>query len=76
MAYVPQGRMIFSHMTVLENIQTGLPASAKGKVPDELCCSRCSMTCAPARAATSPAASSSSWPLRARWPQSPRAAAG
>lgn len=35
-AYVPQGRMIFSHMTVLENIQTGLPASAKGKVPDEL----------------------------------------
>ncbi|HZG21406.1 urea ABC transporter ATP-binding subunit UrtE [Herbaspirillum sp. BH-1] len=35
-AYVPQGRMIFSHMTVLENIQTGLPASARGKVPDEL----------------------------------------
>ncbi len=35
-AYVPQGRMIFSHMTVLENIQTGLPAAAKGKVPDDL----------------------------------------
>lgn len=35
-AYVPQGRMIFSHMTVLENIQTGLPASARGKVPDDL----------------------------------------
>jgi len=35
-AYVPQGRMIFPHMTVLENIQTGLPASAKGKVPDDL----------------------------------------
>lgn len=35
-AYVPQGRMIFSHMTVLENIQTGLPASARGIVPDEL----------------------------------------
>lgn len=35
-AYVPQGRMIFSHMTVLENIQTGLPASAKGKVPEDL----------------------------------------
>ncbi|KUM43030.1 urea ABC transporter ATP-binding subunit UrtE [Pseudomonas sp. EpS/L25] len=35
-AYVPQGRMIFSHMTVLENIQTGLPASAKGRVPDDL----------------------------------------
>ena len=35
-AYVPQGRMIFSHMTVLENIQTGLPSSAKGIVPEEL----------------------------------------
>ncbi|KAF1033229.1 MAG: High-affinity branched-chain amino acid transport ATP-binding protein LivF [Pseudomonas sp.] len=35
-AYVPQGRMIFPGMTVLENIQTGLPASAKGKVPEDL----------------------------------------
>jgi urea transport system ATP-binding protein len=35
-AYVPQGRMIFPSMTVLENIQTGLPAGAKGKVPEEL----------------------------------------
>jgi urea transport system ATP-binding protein len=35
-AYVPQGRMIFPSMTVLENIQTGLPAAAGGKVPDEL----------------------------------------
>lgn len=35
-AYVPQGRMIFPNMTVLENIQTGLPAEAHGKVPDEL----------------------------------------
>lgn len=35
-AYVPQGRMIFSHMTVLENIQTGLPPSARGIVPEEL----------------------------------------
>ncbi len=35
-AYVPQGRMIFPSMTVLENIQTGLPASAHGKVPEEL----------------------------------------
>jgi urea transport system ATP-binding protein len=34
-AYVPQGRMIFPSMTVLENIQTGLPASARGKVPEE-----------------------------------------
>ncbi len=36
LAYVPQGRMIFSHMTVLENIQTGLPSSVNGKVPEEL----------------------------------------
>lgn len=35
-AYVPQGRMIFPNMTVLENIQTGLPASAKGQVPEDL----------------------------------------
>ncbi|WP_019937083.1 urea ABC transporter ATP-binding subunit UrtE [Bordetella sp. FB-8] len=35
-AYVPQGRMIFSHMTVLENIQTGLAPGARGVVPDEL----------------------------------------
>lgn len=36
LAYVPQGRMIFSNMTVVENIQTGLPSSAEGAVPDEL----------------------------------------
>lgn len=36
LAYVPQGRMIFSNMTVLENIQTGLPSSAQGIVPEEL----------------------------------------
>ena len=35
-AYVPQGRMIFPSMTVLENIQTGLPAAAQGRVPEEL----------------------------------------
>ncbi|MGY2290407.1 urea ABC transporter ATP-binding subunit UrtE [Pseudomonas sp. SDO528_S397] len=35
-AYVPQGRMIFPGMSVLENIQTGLPASARGKVPEDL----------------------------------------
>ncbi|RXZ33786.1 urea ABC transporter ATP-binding subunit UrtE [Oxalobacteraceae bacterium CAVE-383] len=35
-AYVPQGRMIFPGMTVLENIQTGLPPEALGKVPEEL----------------------------------------
>jgi urea transport system ATP-binding protein len=35
-AYVPQGRMIFSTLTVLENIKAALPKSAHGKVPDEV----------------------------------------
>ena len=35
-AYVHQGRMIFPSMSVLENIQTGLPASARGQVPEDL----------------------------------------
>jgi urea transport system ATP-binding protein len=35
-AYVPQGRMIFSTLTVLENIKAGLPDSAHGKVPAEV----------------------------------------
>ncbi len=34
-AYVPQARMIFPSMSVLENIQTGLPASARGQVPED-----------------------------------------
>ncbi|HEY1944089.1 MAG TPA: urea ABC transporter ATP-binding subunit UrtE [Roseiarcus sp.] len=33
LAYVPQGRMIFSNMTVQENIETGLVASGERKVP-------------------------------------------
>jgi urea transport system ATP-binding protein len=35
-AYVPQGRMIFPSLTVHENIQTGLPKSARGEVPEEI----------------------------------------
>jgi urea transport system ATP-binding protein len=35
-AYVPQGRMIFSNLTVLENIKTGLEAKGGGKIPDEI----------------------------------------
>ena len=33
LAYVPQGRMIFSHMTVKENIETGLVVSGERNVP-------------------------------------------
>ena len=35
-AYVPQGRMIFSTMTVKENIETGLVVSGDKKVPDDI----------------------------------------
>jgi urea transport system ATP-binding protein len=36
LAYVPQGRMIFSTMTVKENIETGLVASGESEVPGDL----------------------------------------
>ncbi len=35
-AYVPQGRMIFSAMTVQENVETGLTVTGKSKVPDDI----------------------------------------
>ena len=36
LAYVPQGRMIFSTMTVKENIETGLVVSGGSQVPDDI----------------------------------------
>jgi len=36
LAYVPQGRMIFSSMTVQENIETGLVASGDSEVPADI----------------------------------------
>jgi len=37
LAYVPQGRLIFSNLTVLENIQSGLETAANSKkIPDEI----------------------------------------
>lgn len=35
-AYVPQGRMIFSNLTVQENIETGMQVSKLKKIPDEI----------------------------------------
>jgi urea transport system ATP-binding protein len=35
-AYVPQGRMIFSTMTVTENIETGLTVTGKRTVPEDI----------------------------------------
>ncbi|MEL6931996.1 MAG: urea ABC transporter ATP-binding subunit UrtE [Pseudomonadota bacterium] len=35
-AYVPQGRMIFSAMTVKENVETGLTVTGKKDVPDDI----------------------------------------
>lgn len=36
LAFVPQGRMIFSTMTVQENIETGLETSKNRQVPEEI----------------------------------------
>src|SRR5260370_42007041 len=36
LAYVPQGRMIFSTMTVKENIETGLVVSGETEVPGSI----------------------------------------
>ena len=36
LAYVPQGRMIFPSLTVLENIQTGLEAKGGRRIPDDI----------------------------------------
>jgi urea transport system ATP-binding protein len=36
LAYVPQGRMIFSSMTVKENIETGLVVSGGSEVPEDI----------------------------------------
>ena len=36
LAYVPQGRMIFSAMTVKENIETGLTVTGETTVPDHI----------------------------------------
>lgn len=35
-AYVPQGRLIFSNLTVQENIETGLEVSGSKKIPDDI----------------------------------------
>jgi len=35
-AYVPQGRMIFSSMTVQENVETGLTVTGQKSVPDDI----------------------------------------
>ena len=35
-AYVPQGRMIFSAMTVQENVETGLTVTGETKVPQDI----------------------------------------
>ena len=36
LAYVPQGRMIFSAMTVEENVETGLTVTGRSSVPDDI----------------------------------------
>ncbi|CAG9164406.1 urea ABC transporter ATP-binding subunit UrtE [Cupriavidus pampae] len=36
LGYVPQGRMIFSHLTVEENILTGMEQGTSRRIPDEI----------------------------------------
>ena len=72
-AYVPQGRMIFPSMSVLENIQTGLPASARGKVPEDLYALFPVLYDMQSRkGGNSLAASNSNWQLPGRWRPTPR----
>ena len=73
-AYVPQGRMVFSTMTVKENIEPGLSATGASEIPGdiyELFPVLLEMK-RPPRPATSPAASSSSWRSPGRSPPSRR----
>jgi ABC-type branched-subunit amino acid transport system ATPase component len=67
--YVPQGREIFGRLTVEDNLRMGLAYKSGARRFRRICtsCSRCSSRCCTAAAATCPAASSSSWPLPARW---------
>jgi urea transport system ATP-binding protein len=67
--YVPQGREIFGRLTVEDNLRMGLAYKSGARRFRRSCtsCSRCSSRCCTAAAATCPAASSSSWPLPARW---------
>jgi urea transport system ATP-binding protein len=72
--YVPQGREIFSRLSVEDNLRMGCPIARQAPGFRASCtsCSRCWGRCCTAVAAISRAGSSSSWPLRAHWRRSPR----
>ena len=73
LAYVPQGRMIFSTMTVKENIETGLVVSGGTEVPGDIYeLFPVLLEMKNRRGGNLSAASSSSSRLRARLPPSPR----
>ena len=66
LAQAPEGRRIFSRMTVLENLQMGATVGAGGRFrsPTSSACSRCfpaSSSGSPSAAARCPAASSRCW---------------
>lgn len=68
LAYVPQGRMIFSTMTVKENIETGLVVSGDSEVPGDIYeLFPVLLEMKAAAAAISPADNSSSSRSPARW---------
>lgn len=69
-AYVPQGRQIFSQLTVLENLKTGFASLPRGmrKIDDEIYdLFPVLLKMLHRQGATYPAASSSNFPLPARW---------
>ena len=73
LAYVPQGRMIFPGLTVVENITDRAACGGRRQGPERSTrCSRCCTRCARAAAATCPADSSSSWRSPARWRRNPK----
>ena len=73
-ALVPQGREIFSQLTVEENLRTGfacLPRAARRISPKIFSFSLCSKACLTGVVAICPVASSNNWQLPAHWSRSP-----
>ncbi|BBI71368.2 hypothetical protein HAALTHF_12460n [Vreelandella aquamarina] len=72
LAYVPQGRMIFPNLTVMENIESGLETAKSRKVPREIFDLFPVLLDMRNRKVTSLAVSSSNLPSPGHWLPSPR----
>lgn len=71
-AYVPQGRMIFSAMTVEENVETGLTVTGEKTVPADIYELFPVLLEMKSRRGGNLSGSSNSLRLRGRWPRIPR----